>query len=81
MMDEYSESLAKPAVTQAGMVSAQRAYVRELSAEQLFGGGNNVAILHAGETYVLTRTKQNKLLLTKQDQALVLRTERPLSKE
>lgn len=81
MMNEYSESLAKPAVTRADLASAQRAYVRELTAEQLFAGANNVAILHAGETYVLTRTKQNKLLLTKQDQALVLRTERPLSKE
>lgn len=36
-----------------------------IDASQLLGESGELAILHGGETYKLTRTKQNKLLLTK----------------
>ncbi|HEY0907568.1 MAG TPA: hemin uptake protein HemP [Methylophilus sp.] len=38
----------------------------QVAAERLFAGASRIAILHAGETYLLTLTRQNKLLLTKQ---------------
>lgn len=36
-----------------------------IEAQQLLGEAGVLAIVHGGETYQLTRTKQNKLLLTK----------------
>ncbi|HSH87011.1 MAG TPA: hemin uptake protein HemP [Methylophilus sp.] len=36
-----------------------------IDARQLFGNASGVVIMHGNETYKLTRTKQNKLLLTK----------------
>ncbi|QDC44897.1 hemin uptake protein HemP [Methylophilus medardicus] len=39
--------------------------VPTIEARQLLGDAGVLAIMHAGETYQLTRTKQNKLLLTK----------------
>ncbi|WP_018987326.1 hemin uptake protein HemP [Methylophilus methylotrophus] len=41
-----------------------------IDAQELLGDAGVLAIVHGGETYQLTRTKQNKLLLTK-CQALV----------
>ena len=39
--------------------------IKQLSTEALFGRANELFIVHAGECYQLTITKQNKLLLTK----------------
>ena len=39
--------------------------VPTIEAHQLLGEAGVLAIVHGGETYQLTRTKQNKLLLTK----------------
>lgn len=39
--------------------------VSVVDAAHLLGDAGELAILHGGETYRLTRTKQNKLLLTK----------------
>ncbi|WP_029147223.1 hemin uptake protein HemP [Methylophilus sp. 5] len=36
-----------------------------IEAKQLLGDAGILAIVHGGDTYQLTRTKQNKLLLTK----------------
>ncbi len=37
-----------------------------LDAQQLFANCNAITIQHAGEIYLLSLTRQNKLLLTKQ---------------
>jgi len=50
-------------VQNAGNVSLRR--VPTIDAEQLLGDAGILAIVHGGDTYQLTRTKQNKLLLTK----------------
>lgn len=50
-------------VQNAGNVSLRR--VPTIDAEQLLGDAGVLAIVHGGDTYQLTRTKQNKLLLTK----------------
>lgn len=47
----------------AAGVSLQR--MPTIEATQLLGEAGVLAILHGGDTYQLTRTKQNKLLLTK----------------
>jgi hemin uptake protein HemP len=39
--------------------------VKQLTTEKLFDNANEILILHAGENYLLTITKQKKLLLTK----------------
>lgn len=39
--------------------------VKQLTTEKLFNNANEILILHAGENYLLTITKQKKLLLTK----------------
>lgn len=44
-------------------ITSQR--VPTIEAGQLLGEAGVLAIVHGGETYRLTRTKQNKLLLTK----------------
>lgn len=36
-----------------------------LRSQELFGEGNTVQIEHAGERYLLRRTRTNKLILTK----------------
>lgn len=36
-----------------------------IDSRQLFQGGRQVQILHAGQVYVLRQTKDNKLILTK----------------
>lgn len=46
-------------------VSDVNAEVARVRAEDLFGNGSQVTIEYAGEAYVLSRTRQNKLLLTK----------------
>jgi hemin uptake protein HemP len=38
---------------------------RRLESVALFGSGDEVLIVHAGETYRLRRTRQGKLILTK----------------
>jgi len=47
----------------AASVSLRR--VPTIEATQLLGDAGVLAIVHGGDTYQLTRTKQNKLLLTK----------------
>ncbi|WP_024930603.1 hemin uptake protein HemP [Methylophilus sp. OH31] len=47
----------------AASVSLRR--MPTIEASQLLGDVGMLAIVHGGETYQLTRTKQNKLLLTK----------------
>jgi hemin uptake protein HemP len=39
--------------------------LRQFSSTELFGGGREVLILHADETYCLRQTKRGKLILTK----------------
>lgn len=55
-------------VQNATGVSSQ--WMPTIDAQELLGDAGVLAIVHGGETYQLTRTKQNKLLLTK-CQALV----------
>jgi hemin uptake protein HemP len=38
---------------------------RQLASRDLLGGGNELRIEHNGEIYVLRRTRQGKLILTK----------------
>lgn len=61
MTNRLQSSLGK--AQNAASVSSHR--VPTIEANQLLGDAGVLAILHAGETYQLTRTKQNKLLLTK----------------
>ncbi len=44
---------------------ADGASVKQLTTEKLFDNASEILILHAGENYLLTITKQKKLLLTK----------------
>lgn len=39
--------------------------VKQFTTEKLFDKASEILILHAGENYLLTITKQKKLLLTK----------------
>lgn len=39
--------------------------VPSIDSKELFRGGRQVQILHAGQVYVLRQTKDNKLILTK----------------
>jgi len=39
--------------------------IKQFSSEKLFGEAKEILILHLGESYMLTITKQKKLLLTK----------------
>lgn len=82
-MTEQVRRLAKVAESaNAGCVSGKRHGLPEIDAEQLFVASNTVAIMHAGEVYLLTRTKLNKLLLTKQGGVTALpATVRPAYKE
>lgn len=36
-----------------------------IESRELLRGGGQVLILHAGQTYILRQTKENKLILTK----------------
>ncbi|KQT42322.1 hypothetical protein ASG44_06060 [Methylophilus sp. Leaf459] len=47
------------------LVQVSGAPLAVIDAVQLLGNASGVVILHGNETYKLTRTKQNKLLLTK----------------
>lgn len=44
---------------------AKTTKIKKLSTQQLFGDGKEVLIEHQGEKYLLSITKQKKLLLTK----------------
>lgn len=46
-------------------------YIQQLSSEALFGEAKAIVILHLGESYMLSITKQKKLLLTKVKHHLV----------
>ena len=39
--------------------------IKKLNTQQLFGDGKEILIEHLGESYLLSITKQKKLLLTK----------------
>lgn len=66
-MTEHVRPLARTAEhATADYVSDKRHGLPAINADQLFGASNTVAIMHAGEVYLLTRTRLNKLLLTKQ---------------
>lgn len=45
--------------------------IQQLSSEELFGDAKEIVILHLGESYMLSITKQKKLLLTKVKHHLV----------
>jgi hemin uptake protein HemP len=49
----------------SSLVDASVAHLAVVDAGQLLGDAGGLVILHGSETYKLTRTKQNKLLLTK----------------
>lgn len=55
----------------SSLVDASVANLAVVDAGELLGDAAGVVILHGTETYKLTRTKQNKLLLTKCHDALV----------
>lgn len=61
MTNRLQSSLGK--AQNAASVSSHR--VPTIEASQLLGEAGVLAIMHGGDTYQLTRTKQNKLLLTK----------------
>lgn len=61
MTNRLQSSLGE--VQNATGVSAQR--MPTIDAQQLLGEAGVLLIMHGGEAYQLTRTKQNKLLLTK----------------
>ena len=44
--------------------------IKQLNTESLFGDAKEILILHLGECYVLTITRQKKLLLTKVNREL-----------
>lgn len=68
---EHTGSLAR-STHLTEVVDGKRQVLPEINADQLFGTSNTVAIRHAGEVYVLTRTRLNKLLLTKQGVAAAI---------
>lgn len=68
---EHIGSLARSS-QRTDVVDGKMQALPEINADQLFGTSNTVAIRHAGEVYVLTRTKLNKLLLTKQGVAAAM---------
>ena len=82
-MAEHVRPLARTVESaNAGCVSNKQHGLPEINADQLFGASNTVAIMHAGEVYLLTRTKLNKLLLTKQGGVTALPAAvRPVYKE
>lgn len=80
-MNESEKFVSMQTVAGAEPGARQGACMPVLATEQLFAGASSVAILHAGETYMLTCTKQNKLLLTKRGQAPHLRIDPALTKE
>lgn len=47
-------------------------HLRKMHSKQLFGDAKEIYIAHLGEVYMLTITKQNKLLLTKLKQDFAL---------
>jgi len=61
MTNRLQSSLGK--AQNAASVSSRR--MPTIEASQLLGDAGVLAIVHGGDTYQLTRTKQNKLLLTK----------------
>lgn len=54
----------KPAAS-AKTDAGQAAAVPAIDSRELFRGGRQLQILHAGQVYVLRQTKDNKLILTK----------------
>lgn len=44
---------------------AQAASIPAVDSRELFRGGRQLQILHAGQIYILRQTRDNKLILTK----------------
>lgn len=55
-------------VNEGDAVTIKVSHVRRLSSNTLFGDAKEIVISHLGEAYMLTITKQKKLLLTKAKQ-------------
>jgi hemin uptake protein HemP len=49
----------------SGVSGREDSHMKQLTTEALFESANEILILHAGDQYLLTITKQRKLLLTK----------------
>lgn len=47
------------------VVETCRSPLPVIESSELLRGGAQVVILHAGQTYILRQTKENKLILTK----------------
>ncbi len=47
-------------------------HIRKLASSGLFGDAKSIVISHLGEMYMLSITKQNKLLLTKVKQEVTI---------
>ncbi|HEY0562235.1 MAG TPA: hemin uptake protein HemP [Methylophilus sp.] len=58
-------------VNEGSEVNMKMSHLRSLQSNSLFGDAKAVLISHLGERYMLSLTKQNKLLLTKVKQGLV----------
>jgi hemin uptake protein HemP len=47
------------------VIEAETAVVPVIDSQDLFRGGKQLMILHAGQVYTLRQTRDNKLILTK----------------
>jgi hemin uptake protein HemP len=47
------------------VIETETAVVPVIYSQDLFRGGKQLMILHAGQVYILRQTKDNKLILTK----------------
>lgn len=56
------ETMRPPDTVRNGMRESGR---RRIRSHELFDGGDELIIVHAGEEYRLRRTRQGKLILTK----------------
>jgi len=59
-------------INEGDIQTVKMSHIRKMHSEQLFGDAKEIFITHLGEVYMLTITKQKKLLLTKVKQDFAL---------
>lgn len=62
--DKSADPSAGPA-GKSDVATHSRRQRREVTTEELFGGGSEIRILHAEQVYTLRQTARGKLILTK----------------
>jgi len=67
-MEAEHKTKSEIALSLSQQTRANSMPIKKLETEKLFGEANEILIMHAGEHYMLTITKQKKLILTKAKQ-------------